>query len=45
MSKVGIELLEPLANFWRVSKPPADWAAFQSAGNIPDIVAAGKTKS
>lgn len=45
MTEVGIELLEPVAHFWRVSNPPPDWAPYQSTENVPVGAVAGKTKS
>jgi hypothetical protein len=44
MAEVGIELLEPFANFRRVRVPPPDWAAFESTANVPVAVQAGKPK-
>ena len=44
MSEVGIEFLEPFANFWRVRTPPPDWAAFASPANVPVAIEAGKPR-
>ena len=32
-AEVGIELLEPFADFWRAPNPPQDWAQFRVAAN------------
>jgi hypothetical protein len=32
MKEVGVELLEPFNDFWRVLDPPKDWAQFREGG-------------
>lgn len=34
MYEVGIELLEPSNDFWRVDNPPSDWAQFATPGKV-----------
>ena len=43
-AEVGIELLEPFADFWRVPNPPQDWAQFR-VGTIHELSATGIKKS
>ncbi len=43
-AEVGIELLEPFANFWRVPNPPQDWAQFGVATSH-ELSATGIKKS
>src|SRR5260221_3622164 len=43
-AEVGIELLEPFADFWRVVNPPQDWAQFRAAANH-ELSATGTKKN
>ena len=44
MTEVGVELLEPFNDFWRVIDPPRDWAEFRDAGSKSALVAGEKIK-